>query len=385
MAINSQVGLEPRELVTTGVQTCTRCVLDLAVPNIQFDEQGVCNYCTIHDDSEKQFPLDDSGKQKLSQLIGEVKERGRNREYDCIVGVSGGVDSTFTLYNTVKLGLRPLAVQFDNGWHSEIAVTNIKNAVTKLNVDLHTVVVDWEEFKDILRSFLMASVPDTDIATDIGIKSTLYRAAVEEGIKYIITGGNFRTEGQIPRGWTYMDGRYIRSVHKKFGEAKIRKFPNLTMTGYLNYVFVKRIKLIRIVNYLDYRKEEAKELIRKELGWRDYGGKHYESVFTRFNNGYLCPRKFNIDKRKVEFSALVRSGQLTREEALCRLSEAPIPQEKEKEELEYVRKKLDFSREEFQEILFRPPKSYLDYPTYYPMIKRIKPLIDFVSRYISRL
>lgn len=367
------------------VQICTRCVLDSNVPYIEFDEKGVCNYCKIHDEMEEKYPNNEAGKHILNQLINEIKEKGKNKEYDCIVGVSGGCDSTYTLYKAVKLGLRPLAVQFDNGWHSEIAVSNIKNAVTKLNVDLHTVVVDWEEFKDLLKSFLRASVPDADIATDIGIKATLYKVAVEEGLQYIITGGNFRTEGQIPRGWTYMDGRYIRSVHKRFGERKIEKFPNLTMIDYLYYIFVKRIKVMRILNYLHYDKAEAKKLLERELDWRDYGGKHYESIYTRFNNGYLCREKFNIDKRKVEFAALVRAGQMTREEVLKELQEPPIPPEKVREDINYIIKKLGFTREEFEEILARPPKSFLDYPTYYPAIKRVKPLINIVSRFVARL
>lgn len=367
------------------VQICKRCVLDANVSYIEFDEKGECNYCKIHDENVRKFPTGEEGKKFLEKIIREIKEKGKNKDYDCIVGVSGGVDSTFTLYNAVKLGLRPLAVQFDNGWHSEIAVSNIKNACVKLGVDLHTFVVDWEEFKDILRSFLYASVPDADIATDIGIKSTLYRVASQEGLKYIVTGGNFRTEGQIPRGWTYMDGRYIRSVQKKFGRMKLKKFPNLTLSHYIYYLFFKRIKVVRIVNYFDYQRGEAKEMLKKELGWRDYGGKHYESIYTRFNNGFLCRKKFNIDKRKVEFAALVRSGQMTRDEALEQLSYPPYPEESMREDVDYVIKKLGFTHEEFDEIFSRPPKSFLDYPTYYPAIIKVKPVLNFVSKFVSRL
>jgi N-acetyl sugar amidotransferase len=367
------------------VQLCNRCVLDEGVSLIEFDEKGECNFCKIHDENVKKYPTGEAGQKILNGILEEIKSRSQNKDYDCIVGVSGGVDSTYTLYNAVKMGLRPLAVQFDNGWHSEIAVSNIKNACTKLGVDLHTVVVDWEEFKDILRSFLLASVPDADIATDIGIKATLYKVAADEGLKYIITGGNFRTEGQIPRGWTYMDGRYIRSVHKKFGKMRLKRFPNLTMTYYLYYLFVKRIKVIRILNYLDYEKEKVKNLLMEQLDWRDYGGKHYESIFTRFNNGFLCREKFNIDKRKIEFAAMVRSGQMDRGEALIKLEKPPYSQEQMNEDIEYVIKKLGFSKKEFDQILSLPIKSYKDYPTYYPWIARVKPLIDFISRFISRL
>jgi len=364
---------------------CSRCLYDENTPSISFDSNGMCNYCKIHDESVEIFPTGDAGQKILLNIVEEIKDKGKNKAYDCIVGVSGGVDSTFTLLNTVKLGLRPLAVQFDNGWHSEIAVSNIKNACAKLEVDLHTIVVDWEEFKDILRSFLEASVPDADIATDIGIKATLYRIASEEGLKYIITGANFRTEGQIPRGWTYMDGRYIRSVQKKFGRMKLKKFPNLTMSQYLYYMFIKKIKVIKILNYLDYQKDDAKKLLMDEVGWRDYGGKHYESIYTRFNNGFLCREKFNIDKRKVEFAALVRSGQITRTSALENLKNPPYPTDRMQEDVDYVIKKLGFTKEEFEEIFSRPPKSFKDYPTYYPIIAKLKPVIDFMSRFVTRL
>ncbi len=364
--------------------TCKRCIMNTTVPDIEFDETGVCNYCKKQDEMEKRFPQGKEGLTNFEKIFDDIKARGKGKEYDCIVGVSGGVDSTYTLYQTVKMGLRPLAVLFDNGWCSEIAVSNIKNAIDKLGVDLETYVVDWEEFKAILISFLNASVPDADIPTDIGIKSTLYRIANKNKIKYIITGGNFRTEGQMPRKWSYMDGRYIRSVYKMFSSQKLKCFPNLTMADYFNYIFIKRIKVIRILNYLEYNKSQIKKIITEELNWRDYGGKHYESIYTRFNQTKMRYFKFGIDPRLVEYSALVRSGQISRDLALETVQQPPIDNTQLERDVEYVIKKLGLSNKEFDEFFTLPAKTFEEYPTYYPFIMSVKPIIDFISKFIHR-
>jgi len=344
--------------------------LDTTVSNIQFDEDGVCNYCRIHDEMEKKYPLNELGQQKLNQLVNEIKNKGKNKKYDCVIGVSGGIDSTYTLYTAKKLGLRPLAVHVDNGWNSDIAVDNMNKAVTKLGVDLKTISFDWEEFKDLQISFLKASVSDAEIPTDIAILAALHKVAAEESIHYIVIGDSFRTQGTAPIGWTYMDGRYIKSVYKKFGKSKLKNYPNLTLLKLLYYVFVKKIRVVSILEYLDYRKDEVATFLEKELGWSSYGGKHYESIYTRFFQSYLLPKKFNIDKRKTEYSALVRSGQMTRDEALMKIKEEnPYPKDKVKEDKEYVIKKLGLTPEEFEEILSSEPKTFLDYPTYYPIIR----------------
>lgn len=329
---------------------------------------------------EKKYPLNEMGQQKFNQLLAKIKAEGKGKRYDCIVGVSGGTDSTYCLYMAKKLGLRPLAVHFDNGWDTDIAVDNIKNAVTKLGVDLRTITCDWEEFKDIQIAFLKASVPDVEIPTDLAILSILYQAAADEGIRYVINGTTFRTEGRIPIGWTYMDGKYIKSVHKMFGKNKLRSFPNLTISDAFYYIFVKRIRQIFLLNYIDYRKEEAKKILEKEVGWKDYGGKHYESVYTRFVSSYLLPKKFHIDKRVVEYSALVRSNQMTRDEALSKMKEEPYPEDKKREDKEYVIKKLGLTKDEFEEIFAREPKTFLDYPTYYPLIKKLKVIINLAHK-----
>jgi N-acetyl sugar amidotransferase len=352
-------------------QVCSRCVSDSTIPGIHFDERHVCQFCHVHDEMEKQYPKGEAGRQRLEQLIAKIKREGRRRNYDCIVGVSGGRDSTYLLYVAVQLGLRPLAVHFDNGWNSEIAVRNIKNALSKLNVDLYTIVADWEEFKDLQIAFLRASVSDAEVPTDVAIFGSLHRVAAEEGVRYILNGHSFRTEGIMPIGWTYMDGRYIDSVHRLFGQKKRRNtVPNFTYLDLIYYNLLKRIKVIPLLNYVDYSHEQADEILKENLDWIYYGGHHHESHFTHFFQSFLLPQKFNIDKRKIEYSALIRSGARRRADALSELQEVPYPCDEAL--IAYTIKKLGLSSEEFAEIMKTKPKSFHDYPTYYPMIQKLR-------------
>jgi N-acetyl sugar amidotransferase len=348
--------------------------MDTTVKEIKFDEQGICNFCHIHDEMVEKYPLNEKGKRKLDQIINKIKQDGKKKKYDCIVGVSGGRDSTYTLYNAVKLGLRPLAVHFDNGWNSEIAVRNIKNATKKLNVDLHTVVADWEEFKDLQVAFLKASVSDGEVPTDWAIFSVLFQTAANENVKYILQGHSFRTEGFTPLSWTYMDGKYVKAIHKKFGQKnKIKSFPLMTMEKFIYYSLIKRIKQIRPLYYIDYDEKKVLEKLKNELDWSDYGGKHFESNYTTFFQSYILPRKFNIDKRKLHFSALIRSGQISREEALHKINKEPFSGDEN--EINYIIKKLGIDRSTFDKIMNEPIKSFTDYPSYYKMLKKIeKPL-----------
>jgi len=316
---------------------------------------------------EKQYPLNEEGEKKLHDLLEQIKKDGKNKEHDCVLGVSGGRDSTYLLHLAVKNGLRPLAVHFDNGWNSEIAVTNIKNATNKLNVDLYTHVADWEQFRDLQISFLKASVSDADIPTDVAIFGTLHQAAAREGIKYILNGHSFRTEGIMPKTWTYMDGRYIKSVHKMFGKQKLDTVPNYTIFDLLRYTIIGGIKVIPFINFFRYEQAEVDKTIKEELGWTYYGGHHHESHYTHFFQSYYLPKKFNIDKRKIEYSALVRSGQKTRAEALEEINGATYPYNEEL--VDYVRSKFGLSKEDFNKILTDKPKSFHDYPTYYPLMK----------------
>jgi N-acetyl sugar amidotransferase len=348
------------------LQTCTRCLMDSTVRGIRFDSNGICNFCRMHDQLEQQHPLDETGKKNFEKLIAKIKKDGKNKEYDCIVGVSGGRDSTYTLYTAVKAGLRPLAVHFDNGWNSEIAVNNIKNTTNKLNIDLHTVVADWEEFKDLQIAFLKASVSDAEVPTDYVIISTMFQEANNAGVKYILNGHSFRTEGIAPLGWTYEDGRYLKSVHKQFGKMKITSFPIISLTELLYYTFVKQIKFIHVPEFVEYKQSDVDRVLTEECGWKYYGGHHHESVYTNFFQSCYLPMKFGIDKRRLEYSALIRSGQMRREDAMREL-EKPYPYDKKI--VQYTISKLGLSQKEFDEIMATPPKSFHDYPTYYPIIK----------------
>ena len=349
---------------------CTRCLVDDTVRGIEFDEKGECTFCKIHDDLEKKYPLNESSKQKLNVLIEKIKKEGKHKKYDCLVGISGGRDSTYTLYSAIKLGLRPLAVHFDNGWNSENAVRNIENLCKNLNVDLYTHVANWEEFKDLQKSFLKASVPDAEVPTDWAIFSVLFEQASKHNIKYIIHGHSFRTEGTTPLTWTYMDGKYVKSVQDKYGKLKLKSFPIMNLTQYLYYSFIKQIKQVRLLYYLPYNEEGILNMLKEEVGWINYGGKHHESMYTGFFQSYILTRKFNIDKRKLHYSALIRSGQISKADAMENIKKDPYAGGEET--LNYCLKKLDLSEKEFNDIMNLPVKSFQDYDSYYDLVKRLE-------------
>ena len=302
------------------MKTCKRCVMDESIPHISFDENGICSYCKIHDRIEQEYPLDGTQTERLHTILDEIKEQGKNKKYDCVVGVSGGCDSSFMLYKLKEFGIRPLAITFDNTWSTDISTNNINNMCEKLDIDLYTYVVDGAEFNDISRSFLYASVPDADVPNDIAITKLYYQVMNEVGVDYFICGHSFRTEGTVPLGWTYMDGKYIESVHKKFGTMPMKTFLNLDIDYWLKNINKKRIRLLY---YIDYGKEETKKFLTNNFGWRWYGGHHCENEYTKFVKNYLLPVKFKIDKRYVEFSALVRSGQMDRNVALEEIKVKP--------------------------------------------------------------
>lgn len=352
---------------------CSRCVYDTTIPGIVFDEKGICQFCKMHDLMEKKYPHNAQGEKNLQKLLAKIKKTGKNNRYDCVIGTSGGTDSTYMLHLAKKAGLRPLAVHFDNGWNSEIAVRNIQNSTNKLGIDLETVVADWEEFKDLQLAFLKASVSDAEIPTDVAIHAVLHDIAAKENVKYVFFGHSFRNEGIVPVTWTYMEGKYLNSVHKKFGRKKITSFPNITLGSLFYYRFIKGIKSIPFMNYFEYDKLKVKDLLEKELGWRYYGGHHHESLYTKFFQSYYLPKKFNIDKRKLEYAAFIRSGMMTREAALKEIAAQEYPYDKEL--IGYVIEKLGITKEEFDRIMKAERKSFHDYTTYYPMLKLLKPFL----------
>jgi N-acetyl sugar amidotransferase len=358
------------------LRRCTRCLYDELTPRITFDQRGVCSYCATHDVLDAEHPTGAVGEQRLRAIADEIRQAGRGKKYDCVAGVSGGCDSSYTLYLAKQLGLRPLAVHFDNTWNSTTATENIRNVLKALDVDLYTYVVDNEEYDDLYRAFLEAGVPDIETPTDIGLAAVLYRAAAKFGVRYILEGHSFRTEGVSPLGWLYMDGKYIQSVHRQHGKKRMKTYPNLWLTSFLYWTAVKGIKKIRPLWYVDYHKEDAKRLLVRDLGWKWYGGHHLENRFTAFYHSYFIPRRWGKDFRVLGYSGLIRSGQMTREEGLALLAEPPYL---EPDLLQYVKKRLGYSEVEFERLMSLPKRSYRDYQTYKRTFERLKPLFKLLA------
>jgi N-acetyl sugar amidotransferase len=343
---------------------CSRCVMDTSDPDIAFDATAVCNHCLRYQElvNERVIPAVER-RVRLDEVVAEVKRTGRGKRYDCVIGVSGGVDSTYVAWLVKELGLRPLAVHLDNGWNSELAVANIEKTLKTLDIDLYTHVVDWEEFRDLQISFLKASTPDGEVPTDHAIFALLYQTAAKHGLRHVFTGVNVVSEGVLPKRWGYgyFDWRYIADVHRRFGNSKLTTYPHFNLLGLFAFMFLHRIRLVPILNYLAYDKNAAMELLQTKLGWEYYGGKHYESIYTRFFQAYVLPRKFSIDKRKAHFSSLICSDQMTREQALGLLKEPVYPERLLQEDLEYSVKKLGLSTAQFDDVLKLPRRSFLDY------------------------
>lgn len=339
--------------------------MDTSDPDIVFNEKGECNHCTEFIDKRARYKYQgEKSDRELSSLVTEMKAAGKGREFDCVLGLSGGIDSSYAAYIARKHGLRVLAVHMDNGWNSEEAVLNIRNIAKKLDVEYESYVLDWEEFKDLQLAFLKASVPEADTPTDIAILSALHKVAAKHGVKYIISGGNFSTEGILPKTWHYnaKDLTYFNHIYKKFGKGKLRKFPTFGFMSEMYYKFVKKVKMVYMLNYVPFDKEEAMELLKKELDWKYYGGKHYESKYTGFIQSYYLFEKFGIDYRRATFSSQICVGAVDRETALEELKKKPYSDEKIAEEKKYIAKKLGVSHEEFEKILALPPHWYRDYP-----------------------
>jgi len=338
--------------------------MDTSDPAIVFDEHGVCNHCSRAELLLKtRLPGYKSGQYPLDRLVRRIRAEGQGKPYDCIVGVSGGADSTYAAYAAKKCGLRLLAVHFDNGWNAALAVHNIESVLRKLDIDLFTHVVDWEEFRDLQLSFLRASVPDAEIPTDHGIWALLFQTAARFKIRYVISGTNISTESILPRSWTYYvtDWTYIKDIYQRFGTTALRTFPHCNVWRFMYYVLVRRVRMVSILNMIDYKREAAIAELERELGWRSYGGKHHESMYTRFFQSYILPIKFGIDKRRAHLSSLIMSGQVAREEALEELQKPIADPATLYEDRIYVTKKLNLTPAEFEAIMSLPVKSYHAY------------------------
>lgn len=349
----------------TTYRQCSRCLMDTSDPAIQFDAQGYCNHCTRYFarlTGEVKGGAD--GTLALEAIVERIRQEGRGKDYDCIAGVSGGVDSTFVIYKLKQLGLRPLAVHFDNGWNSELAVANIKNALDRLKIDLHTDVVDWEEFKDLQMSFIKASVPNCEIPTDHGITATLVKATRMAGTRYVINGSNVVTEGILPISWVYYshDLHHIRAIHRQFGTAPLKTFPSISLASFTTRILAGRYRMVNLLNYIDYDKAAAVQTMKDELGWQYYGGKHYESIYTRWYQGYYLPTKFGFDKRRAHLSALVCAGQMSRDQGLAELARNPYADNDLAGDTDFVLKKFGISQETLQALIAAPNRKHTDYP-----------------------
>lgn len=351
---------------------CVRCVMDTSWGEVEFDAEGVCNFCRGHEAATRCEPNRAETADILERRIEDIKQRGAGRDYDCVLGLSGGVDSSYLAYMLREWGLRPLAVQFDNGWNTELATMNIESVCKKLKIDLKTYVVDWREFRDLQVAFLRAGVANVEAPSDHGIFACIYQTALRGRIPYVISGVNNSTEfcqpiitkpTSIPSaGYRYSDLRHIRAINRRFGGRRLKTFPHM---GPLRKLLAERSgRVIRFdpLNFMEYRKSEAVELLIREIGWRPYSGKHHESIITRFHQCFILPKKFGIDKRRLHLSGLIWSGQETRDEALAELEQPPCSQETVRADKEFVCKKLGLSECEFDELIAQPPKYYFQYP-----------------------
>lgn len=365
-------------------QICTKCIMDTSDPDITFDDHGVCCFCKIHDERlRNEVFRGPEAEQRLETIVQKMKEDGKGKPYDCLIGLSGGTDSSMAVWTLKKLGLRPLALHLDNGWDSELAVDNIKKTLDKLGVDLYTYVLDWDEFRDLQLAFLKASVPNSEIPTDHAIVALNFKVAMEQQIKYIVNGSNVATEAFVPTAWAYdaRDLRHLKAVHKRFGTIPLRSFPMLGIVGSLSAVFIKGIRWLSILNYVNYKKSEAIKLLQEELEWRPYGGKHYESVYTRFYQGYILKKKFGFDKRRAHLANLVLSGDLSREQALTEIAQEDyIDTGLWVEDREFVIKKLQLTEAQFEAIMTLPVKTHYDYPNNSWAFEKMPKLFGFLKK-----
>ncbi len=371
---------DPKANAGRGFQRCAASVLDTIYhPEIQFDEAGVSQYPGIYNRLSQALNTGTTGEKAVEAYVREMKEYGKGKKYDCLLGVSGGVDSTYLALVAKRLGLRVLCVHFDNGWNSELAVQNINNIIERCGFDLYTYVIDWPEFRDIQLSYFKAGVIDIEAVTDIAIFASLDNIARETGARYILDGRNVQTECIMPASWfdNMKSGINLINIHDRFGKLPLKRYPVTKFS-----VRRKKSKLLQsipLLQSIDYIKSQAKREIQEELGWRDYGGKHYESVFTRFYQGYILPEKFGVDKRKAHLSNLIFSGQMTREEALEALKSPIYPKEQLELDFPFVLKKLGFSEAQFYAYIDAPRAEHRDYG----MTRSIWKDLPFVGKFMA--
>lgn len=362
--------IQQAAFVTIGrpYQVCTRCVMDTTDPEIEFDEQGVCCHCHYFDNSVKRnWPSMDGDPVKLEAMIKAVKDYGKGKRYDCIIGLSGGIDSSYLAVKVAEWGLRPLVVHVDAGWNSELAVMNIEQICKRLGFDLVTHVVNWEEMQDMQVAFLKSNLANQDVPQDHAFFAALYEHAEKANIKYVINGSNFSTESILPAAWGYdaMDATHLKAVHKRFGLRKRGQFPIVSFFDqFIRYPFISKMEVLRPLNYLPYDKEDAIRILEKDYGWRYYGGKHYESRWTRFFQAYYLPFKFGYDKRKAHLSSVILAGKMSRDEALDALKLPLYDTNLLAEDKTFIAKKLGLSKSDLEMLIEQPARHYSEYPNH---------------------
>ena len=362
---------------------CTRCIMDTSAIEITFDAEGVCSFCRHYEwRAAHELFFHAAGRARLERLVDDIRAGGRGKPYDCVIGLSGGVDSSYVAYTVKRFGLRPLAIHLDNGWNTELSVSNVEQVVTELDIDLQTYVLDWEEFRDLHLAFLKSSVINSEIPTDHAITAILYHTAVNKGLRTIISGSNIVTEAIIPTSWAYdnKDWRHIKGIHRRFGRVSLKTYPRLTLLHWAYYTFVKRIRFLPILNYVPYNRADAMKVLARELGWRNYGAKHHESIYTKLFQAYVLPTKFGIDKRRAHLSTMINSGQVTRQAALAEVQKPPYDAAQLKEDLPYFIKKLGLSADEWDSIMRTPPKDFREYPNNYFWFEKLGGVVRLAKR-----
>jgi N-acetyl sugar amidotransferase len=364
-------------------QQCTRCVMDTTDPDITFDGQGICNHCLHFDQvTRKEWFPNDEGARKWATLVDEIRRVGRGQEYDCILGLSGGVDSSYLALKAKDWGLRPLVVHVDAGWNSELAVANIEKIVKHCNYDLHTHVVDWEEMRDLHLAYLKAGIANQDVPQDHVFFASLYHFAINNRIRYILSGGNLATEGIFPKSWhgSAMDSINLNAVHQQYGERQLKTYSCISFFDYyIWYPLVKKMRTVRPLNYMPYDKAAALAELEQAIGYKPYARKHGESIFTKLFQNHYLPVKFGFDKRKPHFSSLIVSGQMSREEALAKLAEPLYDSQDLEVDITFFCKKLRITRQQFDGFLAEPSHHHTDFPTWdgrYRLLKKIQGLIE---------
>lgn len=367
---------------------CERCIMDTSDPAISFDENGVCNHCRNFDNvvAKRYFP-NEEGQNKLTQILKSIKTQGKGKEYDCIIGLSGGVDSCYLAVRVKEWGLRPLVVHVDTGWNSEQSVANINRIIDYCGYELFTHVIDWDEMRDLQVAFLRSGVSNQDVPQDHAIFATIYHFAIKNGIRTILTGGNIATEGIFPEAWqgNAMDAINLKAIHRKFGQKPLKTYNTISLFQYyIWYPYVKKMRTVRPLNFLPYNKAEAIKEMQEKISWKNYGRKHGESNFTKLFQNYYQPKKFGYDKRLPHYSSLIVTGQMSRDAALNKLKDPLYDDDELQNDIEYFCRKLQISREEFESFITDSPHHYSDFANSDSRIQAMRKVQFLIERLIGK-